>query len=233
VNAYKEQRLQGDQVFEGTQEVEALVLAAVRSDYTVMNASPDSQIPGGDGQAGIFTITDAVEGRNGQIVVDSYERFYFYQLPNQAAQMAGESLLQFEYAGKALDIGGASGNLFRTYTTTLGREADESGFGFWLKGLDAGAELSRIVNDFLSSPEFTALHGALDSLSDSDFLTLLYDQALNRAPDVGGFDFWMDALESGARRDEVATGFVVAQENIVDTYSSIANGIDYLVWDSV
>jgi hypothetical protein len=50
------------------------------------------------------------------------------------------------------------------------------------------------------------------SLSDEEFLTEMYETVLGRAPDQGGFDYWLGQLSSGTPRAQVFRGFYASDE---------------------
>lgn len=50
------------------------------------------------------------------------------------------------------------------------------------------------------------------SQEDKDYLTSLYDTMFHRAPDTGGFNYWLDQLQSGVTPDQVRQGFLNSAE---------------------
>jgi V8-like Glu-specific endopeptidase len=111
----------------------------------------------------------------------------------------------------------------RLYDTTLQRLPDLTGLTFWTNQLQTGASLQSVVNGFTSSTEFQNTYGAL---SNSDFVTLLYNNTLHRAPDQTGLTFWVGQLTSGAEtRAQVVLGFSDSTEHIADTAPHIDGGI--------
>ena len=68
-----------------------------------------------------------------------------------------------------------------------------------------------IAEFFLESEEFVSNHG--NSLSDDDYLTMLYANAFDRAPDANGFEYWSDMLEeSTVDHGDVMTHFAFSDE---------------------
>ena len=55
------------------------------------------------------------------------------------------------------------------------------------------------------------------SLSNAQFVTLLYANVLGRAPDQGGLDFWVSSLQGGALRERVVLSFSESAEFIQKT----------------
>ena len=102
-----------------------------------------------------------------------------------------------------------AGQAYRLYEATLGREPDAGGFDYWVGLLLQGMSVEHSADGFTSSPEFQAKYGALD---DADFVTLLYNNVLHRAPDPGGEAYWLNLLEIGTTRAAVVAGFSESTE---------------------
>jgi hypothetical protein len=71
------------------------------------------------------------------------------------------------------------------------------------------SSLVDISDAFAGSPEFNLRYGALNSTA---FVTLVYKNVLDRAPDAGGLQASVDFLGRGARRGEVMLGFSESPE---------------------
>ena len=102
--------------------------------------------------------------------------------------------------------------LARFYEVIFNRTPDAGGMEFWLAGLrDGNFQLVDAANGFLASNEASAL--GVNTLSTSQFLDALYQQAFGRAADAGGKAFWTSALDDGlASRAEVIVGFAESAE---------------------
>jgi len=125
-------------------------------------------------------------------------------------------------------------NIARLYSAAFDRAPDTSGLSFWenvyagsvpasaknagyytaLALTDDGSGTS-IANNFMQSSEFLTRYGAL---SDSAFVTLLYQNVLGRGPDQSGLTFWVNQLEgAGQSRAIVLVGFAESPENVAKT----------------
>ena len=102
-----------------------------------------------------------------------------------------------------------AGQAFRLYEMALGRGPDVGGFDFWINQLRGGLSLEAAAGGFTGSPEFQVTYGALDN---TQFVTLLYNNALHRAPDPGGLAFWVNLLSAGTSRNDVVLGFSESAE---------------------
>ncbi|WP_396189471.1 DUF4214 domain-containing protein, partial [Flavobacterium sp.] len=157
-------------------------------------------------------VTDGQSGRDGYDVLSNVERLMFTDL-NLALDTA-----KGEIAGSA----------YRLYKAAFDRTPDAEGLGFWIASLDSGASLASAAQGFINSAEFKAMYG--ENATDEHFVTLLYNHVLHRAPEGAGYQFWLDSLDVGASRAQVLKDFSESTENINQTASLIANGIQYEAW---
>ncbi|GGY00956.1 DUF4214 domain-containing protein [Massilia dura] len=133
--------------------------------------------------------------------------------------------VQFQDASVALDVGGAIGKLYRLYEAAFDRAPDAAGIGFWLASMDRGEGFAAVAQAFTDSPEYLRLYGALDN---AGFVERLYINALDRAYDSEGRDFWVAALNAGVTRGDVVTGFSESPELQAKLIGVIGNGVDYI-----
>lgn len=137
--------------------------------------------------------------------------------------------LQFDDGYLAFDTDGNAGTVYRLYQATFDRTPDAEGLGFWLRHFDAGTvALPAMADYFLHSQEFTAKYGQAETLEDSAYLTLLYGNILDRAPDQAGFDFWLDQQNKGLSQEAILQYFSDSQENIAKVAPAIDDGIWYV-----
>jgi hypothetical protein len=80
---------------------------------------------------------------------------------------------------------------------------------------------------FIESEEFSTTYGNLESVSDESYLTLIYQNVLDRNPDQDGFDFWSDQQENGLSRTDIMLYFSESPENVARVSPSIDDGIFY------
>jgi hypothetical protein len=76
------------------------------------------------------------------------------------------------------------------YNLFLNRAPDASGLNTYLSLMRQGNTRATIASDILGSTEFFQLHGA----NNSDFVTALYVDELQRAPSSTELAFWVDQL---------------------------------------
>ena len=92
------------------------------------------------------------------------------------------------------------------YQNVLGRAADAGGKSFWLGQLDGGMSRGTMMTGFSESAEFKA------SIYNETYVTMMYVGMLKRAPDTGGFTFWVGYLDQGNSGQALINGFLGAQE---------------------
>lgn len=140
--------------------------------------------------------------------------------------LTGVERLTFSDSAMALDTLGSSGSIYRLYSAVFDRAPDSSGMGFWVSVMDRGTSIKTVASDFVRSDEFVALYGP--AATNATFITALYNNVLNRAPDDGGLKFWESAMSNGATRADVLLDFSDSVENIGVMAQVIGTGIAYI-----
>tara|TARA_R100000655_G_scaffold83085_1_gene122642 strand:+ start:635 stop:1783 length:1149 start_codon:yes stop_codon:yes gene_type:complete len=137
--------------------------------------------------------------------------------------------LQFDNGYLAFDTDGNAGTAYRLYQAAFDRSPDPEGLGFWLRHFDTGTvNLEEMAGHFIRSEEFDTKYGGAANVDDNAFLTLLYNNILDRDPDQAGFDFWENQQENGLSRSSVLQHFSDSQENIAKVAAAIDDGIWYV-----
>jgi hypothetical protein len=102
--------------------------------------------------------------------------------------------------------------VMRLYWAFFHREPDLNGFDYWTGKKEGGASLNSIAQSFAKSSEFGNTYG---SLSNSDFVKLVYQNVLGRSPDAGGLAHWVAKLDSKAlTRGAVMVQFSESSEGV-------------------
>lgn len=99
----------------------------------------------------------------------------------------------------------------RLYRAVLRRTPDVGGMSYWLSARRTGGwSLVGMADYFVRSPEFRARYG---SLTNRQFVTLIYRDILDRPGDAAGIAYWTDQLNRGLRRrGQVLLGFTESPE---------------------
>jgi hypothetical protein len=100
----------------------------------------------------------------------------------------------------------------RLYAAYFDRAPDHGGWAFWNRQIVDGMTLWRASDFFADSPEFKTTYGA--SLTDTEFLHLVYENVLDRAPDSGGLQYWRQRMANGMTRGQVMVHFSESIEYI-------------------
>jgi len=117
--------------------------------------------------------------------------YWLGQLTSGAAtrsQLAYSFFASLEFQGNGMFI-------ISAYIAVLGRNADYTGWLYWLGNLQAGLAQQQVINAFIQSTEFQTTYG---SLNNTAFVTLVYQNVLARPPDASGLSYWLGQLNSGA-----------------------------------
>jgi hypothetical protein len=138
--------------------------------------------------------------------------------------------LKFIDKSMAFDIAGNAGKAYRVYKAAFARDpqsGDMSGLGFWISRIDNGMDMVEVAARFIDSPEFRTLYG--QNPSNADFLTKVYTNVLGRAPDQGGYSWWLNELNTNPTKTKakVLADFAESGENQAGVASLIGNGIQY------
>lgn len=119
----------------------------------------------------------------------------------------GQAIKNLFEAPRFQDI---SAPLARLYFTYFLRIPDYEGLMYWTQKAKDGAPLQQISAAFALSEEFSARYG---SLNNEQFVTLVYNNVLVRAPDASGKAYWLGLLNNGSiTRGQVMLGFSESAE---------------------
>lgn len=137
--------------------------------------------------------------------------------------------LQFDDGSLAFDTDGNAGTTYRLYQAAFDRAPDPEGLGFWIRHFDTGTVThEEMAGHFIASEEFDTTYGGAANVDNDAFLTLLYNNILDRDPDQAGFDFWQDQQDNGLSRSVMLQHFSDSQENIIKVAAAVDDGIWYV-----
>lgn len=108
----------------------------------------------------------------------------------------------------------------RLYLAYFLRKPDEAGYEYWVSVRQSGRSLAQISAEFVGSNEFRMRYG---SLSNRQFVELIYGNVLGRNPDGGGLDYWAGTLDRGVSRGDVMVGFSESAEFKARTTNDLAS----------
>jgi hypothetical protein len=107
----------------------------------------------------------------------------------------------------------------RLYLAYYKRLPDTDGLKYWIEQKINGMTLNDMSQHFADAPEFKSTYG---TLSDEEFVKLVYQNVLNRSADQSGLNYWKGLLvDKTLVRGSVMTGFSESEENKKLTINNI------------
>ena len=107
----------------------------------------------------------------------------------------------------------------RLYLAYYKRLPDTDGLKYWIEQKINGMTLNDMSQHFADAAEFKSTYG---TLSDEEFVKLVYQNVLNRSADQSGLNYWKGLLvDKTLVRGSVMTGFSESEENKKLTINNI------------
>ncbi|MGN6693498.1 MAG: DUF4214 domain-containing protein [Aquihabitans sp.] len=97
----------------------------------------------------------------------------------------------------------------RLYWAYFKRRPDLGGLNYWISKYSSGMSLQKISLKFAQSNEFKTKYGNTTS---SQFVTLVYQNVLERQPESAGLAYWSKKIDQGTSRGQVMTSFSESSE---------------------
>ena len=94
------------------------------------------------------------------------------------------------------------------YVATFGRAPAIAGLDYWADSVDTGVfTIDQVAQSFFDQPETQEKYP--EGSSNSEFISTIFYNVLNRAPAEAGLTYWVDALDSGTvRRDQAIMAII-------------------------
>jgi hypothetical protein len=112
-----------------------------------------------------------------------------------------------------ITLTGTSGQINAVYSRILGRDVDQADFDRYQRELIGGKSVTTMGWELLTSQEGKDKRGDVLTMSNDDYVNLLYWILLDRFPDAGGKDYFMRLLASGTPRSWVFGGIFESDES--------------------
>ena len=109
------------------------------------------------------------------------------------------------------------------YIAYYNRAPDQSGLNYWINQAHLNgnnAALLSISNSFKNNEKFAEDYPT--NLSNSQFITKIYNNILNRAPDADGLNYWALQLDAGLAKHEFIVTYI---NNVLNYTGTISEGI--------
>jgi hypothetical protein len=110
---------------------------------------------------------------------------------------------------------------YRLYQAAFDRAPDTAGQAYWVGELDAGTSPFQVAQRMTGTAEFQSMFGGLNATAE---VNLLYSNALHRAGDSSGVNYWVGQLQGGAPMAQVLLGFSDSLENRIATAGATHDG---------
>ncbi|MTI42468.1 uncharacterized protein DUF4214 [Roseibium hamelinense] len=179
-----------------------------------------------DGAAGTDTVSfkQNYSGLNrDQFIVTSSDSGVTVGLDGVQFALAAVERIEFDDGQVAFDLDGSAGQTYRLYQAAFDRTPDDIGLSHNVNLMDNGLSILEMASAFIGSEEFQKTYGT--NVDNTAFLTLLYQNVLDRGPDDDGLTGWLSLLDGGTSREEVLFGFSESAENKANVASAIDDGI--------
>jgi serralysin len=207
---------------------------------TLLGNKLDNFISGGRGSNTI----DGAEGNDTAIYVGNRTTFtlskkaeggFNVEKPNADGSDTLTNIEVLKFADMSINLGvgiksktidaSALKSIVELYIAYFNRVPDADGMSYWIDQNKTGASIEQIGKSFYNaavSPSFTALTGYSDSMSNVDFIKIIYKNVLGRNEvDQGGLDYWSSALGNGSQ----TRGSLI--KTILDSAHSFKGRTDY------
>ena len=133
------------------------------------------------------------------------------------------SRVYFNDGTVALDIDSleVAGQAYRLYQAAFARTPDLAGVAYHINDIENnGLSLHQIANNFVASPEFRTKYG--DNPTDEEYVSVLYQNVLNRTAADFEVDYYVNRLASGTfDRADALVSFSESPENVMNTASQL------------
>ena len=108
-----------------------------------------------------------------------------------------------------------TGVVFRLYNAAFSRLPDSNGLKNWINGNTSGGQTyASSAKEFAASQEFINRYGS--NTTDTQYITTLYNNVLERSPDASGLAHYQSLLSSGSKsRGDLLLDFSESPENRV------------------
>ncbi len=194
-----------------------------------INPTPSLQAAQGAGRVvSVPSLASTAEGRAEYAgMISAWYRALLKRNPTKAELFAWSDRFAIGFATKPDLIAdltmapprrNSAGSVYRSFHVAYQRRPDLTEIRAWLKRYEAGADTETIIGELLSSTEWTNSHG---SLTDAEFIEVIYRNARGRPPTAGVRNYWTRRLANGRTRASMAAYFVDSYGLKNDTWHAL------------
>ena len=147
----------------------------------------------------------------GESSIDEITGVSSLQFQDQALSVANDIAATFNQVKGIDDV---SGVVFRLYNAAFARLPDAEGLENWINGNSSGGmTYATSAQEFSSSQEFQNRYGV--NTTNTQYITTLYNNVLERSPDAAGLANYQSLLANGKARGALLLDFSESPENRV------------------
>jgi hypothetical protein len=109
------------------------------------------------------------------------------------------------------------------YVAYYNRAPDQDGVNFWVNQASLNGNSSALLSiseGFSNHPKFREDYPDTDTTS--QFVTKIYNNILNRSPDIGGLEYWVSLIDDGLPKTEFIVNYT---SNVLDYDGGHPDGI--------
>ncbi|MBI5923640.1 MAG: DUF4214 domain-containing protein [Betaproteobacteria bacterium] len=221
----------GNDTIDGVSGTDTVVFGSARSNYNISQTFSGYEVKDTVGSTGTKTVSNVDQ-------LQFSDKLYNLNVATDAKLLSTTQL----------------NSLTELYVAYFNRVPDASGLDYWIKEYAAGKTLEEIGSSFYNAailPEYTALTGYSSTMSNADFVRIVYANVLGRsgsnAPPQTDVDYWANNLATGVDtrgslintmlnsahsfKNDGTWGWVadlLDNKVTVGTYHAVTAGIDYV-----
>ncbi|WP_419728670.1 DUF4214 domain-containing protein [Lichenicola sp.] len=124
--------------------------------------------------------------------------------------VTADQVYVFQDGAALADPTGNAAIVARLYHAAFNRDPDLGGLENATNAVNSGQSIDQIATGFVGSQEFAG--DGWNQLNTMQFITRAYETTLDRTPDAGGAQDWLNGLQSGLSRADVLAGLAQSQE---------------------
>lgn len=128
------------------------------------------------------------------------------------------------------EVNSYAAQIYRLYDIVLGRAPTSSELGIWLPHFETGGTLVAAATGILTDGSVQSRWGM--PISDTSYITKLYQYAFRRSPTQAEIDIWLQLLSSSDTRGTMLAVFVQHADHRVFTDGTIAQGLQVTTTDA-
>ena len=201
--------------------------SAVSGSFTVQESTSASVAGlGGKTASGTISMTTFVQALYQDVLNRSPDPGGFAHYTNLLAHGTRPSAIVADFWQSAEHFGIEIDGYYQTF---LHRAADPTGRQAWVADMVGGMSEETVISAFLNSIEFQ-----LDNPTATQFVTALYQEVLDRAPDQSGLSGWVAVLTAqSVTPSQVIDAFINSTERHLKLVDSFYNDFFHRTPDSV